>query len=1228
MSNEVSRQKQLFDAALEHEASVREAWLRRACGDDQAAFAAVWELLKAHEAAGSFLATPESLVQRQLGIAGPRVSEPATEQPGQQVGGYRLLEQLGEGGFGTVWMAQQEQPVRRLVALKVLKAGMDSAQVVARFEQERQALALMQHQNVAQVFDAGVTAAGRPFFVMELVKGVPVTEYCMRERLTVAARLQLFVQVCRAVQHAHGKGLIHRDIKPRNVLVATHDGRPLAKVIDFGIAKATGARLVERTLFTEHRAMVGTLEYMSPEQAEGQLDIDTRADVYSLGALLYELLTGGTPFESRKLLDAGLAEMLRVLREVDPQRPSLRISSQAGAGWAGGAGRAVGAVDAKSLFGALRGDLDWVVMKALEKDRGRRYASADGLAEDVERYLSGDPVLAVPPSFGYRVKKFVRRHRAMVSAVCTALLATTVGAVAVGVSWQASVAERVRAENAEAREGSQREAARFANYSNAVAYAAENAALGSRANALRVLETCEPALRDWEWRYAKASAEDSVRLLVKQPVASGSGPDGVLALFDFVKEKAGPELWVGFESLRLLDTASGHSKQLWRSAGVSNSNPSALQSSLLGQRCVVTQEIVAVLPAATSPIGSAISGEHGVFAGFQRSSGAQIYWHALPKDSRVAFAATAGKVVVVEVDGTVTCRDLGSGEVGWRVALHREPLDLLAAVAGDVVVVLVNGPSKECRLLDLANGQLLRTAPVPAEVASGGAAPEPWDAKFLALTQDSRRVAVVDRNDEWIDPSWAFLVGLDTGEVVRVLRNPIEMVFAGASGLAMGARMLEKFDGVRSQHTHSLELVGQFLPTIQDLERVDASVGLLWPRGTGTELVLGDGDFGPGTVDAPLYKGGTYDICTATWERRTLPRIYAGFARSSLGNKGLCCVEVGPHLIVLANRPHDVFPPRPLGAELPVAALGVWHGRPAAFYAAGVMTLDAERAERLPARSGPDSLSEVSVSSSGEFVGLVELDRVRVVRADGGDGELVASISGTARAIAVTSTGQHAIVVVQDPSGVEALRVFARREDSAPIAQLPLPGDTDSKHFITASADRLALASADQPLRLFELPSLAEVPCGPGVAQPASCVQFSPNGALLAVGRPDGHVLVLRRDGGVLAVIATHRGEVRALAWSADGARLFAAGADGFVRLLHPERGTELLNLGDNSIPGQPGVRAFDGLPCCLFATPDGERLFCGYTDGAVRVWDTVPWLERVARRQQAEADAKARAPK
>ena len=363
----------------------------------------------------------DATVQEVLDLLGS--SAPVDEQPGDTIGPYKLLECLGEGGYGTVWMAEQRSPIQRLVALKLLKAGMDSAQVLARFEQERQALALMQHPNIAQVYDAGTTQRGRPFFVMELVKGVPITDYATRERLDLRQRLLVFEQVCRAVQHAHQKGVIHRDIKPSNVLVVTADGRPLAKVIDFGIAKATAGRLTERTLFTEHRAMVGTLAYMSPEQAEGLLDVDTRADVYSLGALLYELLTGGTPFDPGKLVAAGFGEMLRVLREVEPERPSVRVSSKAGAGWV--AGGALGERDPKRLFGSLRGDLDWVVMKTLEKDRARRYGSAEGLAADVGRYLGGEAVEAVPPSVGYRVRKFVRRHRGLVTA--TLLTACTIG---------------------------------------------------------------------------------------------------------------------------------------------------------------------------------------------------------------------------------------------------------------------------------------------------------------------------------------------------------------------------------------------------------------------------------------------------------------------------------------------------------------------------------------------------------------------------------------------------------------------------------------------------------------------------------------------------------------------------------------------------------------------------------------------------------------------------------
>ena len=420
------------------------AWpavLDRRCGTDPALRAQVEGLLRAHESAGSFLGMPTR--------AGVVVSEPfVAEKPGSSVGRYRLLELIGEGGFGRVFMAEQREPVVRRVAVKVIKAGMDSAQVVARFEAERQALAMMDHPGIATVLDGGVTETGRPYFVMELVRGTSITAYCDGVNMPVPERLELFRQVCGAVQHAHQKGIIHRDLKPGNILVAERGDRPQPKVIDFGIAKAISGRLTDRTMFTEFRQFVGTPAYVSPEQTRGGgQDVDTRADIYSLGVLLYELLTGTTPLEPGSLHAADLAEIQRLIREGDTPRPSTRVSTLKDASGVAAHRR----TEPRRLGLLLRGDLDWIVLKAVEKDRNRRYETASALAEDVRRSLAYEPVSASPPGAVYRVRKFIRRNRGAViagSLVCGAL---ALGIVGTSVGLVSSMAQRARAERALAR---------------------------------------------------------------------------------------------------------------------------------------------------------------------------------------------------------------------------------------------------------------------------------------------------------------------------------------------------------------------------------------------------------------------------------------------------------------------------------------------------------------------------------------------------------------------------------------------------------------------------------------------------------------------------------------------------------------------------------------------------------------------------------------------------------
>jgi serine/threonine protein kinase/WD40 repeat protein len=499
----------IFNAALEIAAPLeRAAYIDRACGADAALRQKIVSLLAAYENAGEtfdhFGREGATRIQRES-------SDP--ERVGSKIGRYKLLQKIGEGGCGAVYMAEQEEPVRRRVALKIIKLGMDTKSVIARFEAERQALALMDHPNIAKVHDAGAAETGRPYFVMELVRGTAITTYCDEKNLSTRERLELFTKVCRAVQHAHQKGIIHRDLKPSNILVSVNDGVAVPKVIDFGIAKATSdQRLTDKTVFTAFEQFIGTPAYMSPEQAEvTNLDVDTRSDIYSLGVLLYELLTGRTPFDASELLKIGLDEMRRTIREREPERPSTRVSTLGAEELTTTAKRR--GLDAPKLIGTLRGDLDWIVMKCLEKDRARRYETANGLAMDIQRHLNNETVVARPPSAAYRIHKAWRRNRLIFAAAGAVGLALVIGSTFS--VWQALRATHARAravvseqaaEVARQRAQTEELIARRQAYAADMNLAQQALAVNNIGRARRLLDRHRPSsgeidLRGWEWRY-------------------------------------------------------------------------------------------------------------------------------------------------------------------------------------------------------------------------------------------------------------------------------------------------------------------------------------------------------------------------------------------------------------------------------------------------------------------------------------------------------------------------------------------------------------------------------------------------------------------------------------------------------------------------------------------------------------------------------------------------------
>ena len=696
----------------------RAAFLDRVCGNNQALRAEVEALLRAHEQSGNLLDLPDNLATTKL---------QDREGTGTVIGPYKLLEQIGEGGMGSVWMAQQTEPIERRVAVKVVKEGMDSRQVVARFEAERQALALMEHPNIAKVLDAGRTPSGRPYFVMELVKGKPITYYCDEKRLGVRDRLELFGEVCRAVQHAHQRGIIHRDLKPSNVLAAPYDGKPVVKVIDFGVAKATGQRLTDKTLFTGFGALVGTPEYMSPEQAEvNNQDIDTRSDIYSLGVLLYELLTGSTPLTRKRLKETALLEVLRVIREEEPPRPSTRLSESKDTLPSISAQRQT---EPATLTKLLRGELDWIVMKALEKDRNRRYETANDLAQDIQRYLHDEPVEACPPAAWYRFRKFARRNKAVLAAAAAVAVAaflavgTLAGAVKVLADNNTEIKEKqqqtsdaLRSEK-RARQDLQKSLDREAcsSYYRSVQLAQSELAANNIGRAEELLDDCPLKLRGWEWHYLKRRPYGPLTFHARSRVVFS--PDGKrLAWVSEHGQIALGDRKTGWKASRLLGDAR---KAIWLAF-----SPDGKRLASAGwDRTIRVWDVSAgkevgsqsghadaVAALAFSPDGKLLasaSWDHTVIvwdaATFQQLRTLRGHTRGV---NGIAFAAN-GRLASAGSDGTVRVWDPNTGRELHTLRGHSGPvMDVACARDGRLASAGFDGSIK---LWDAASGQHLAT---------------------------------------------------------------------------------------------------------------------------------------------------------------------------------------------------------------------------------------------------------------------------------------------------------------------------------------------------------------------------------------------------------------------------------------------------------------------------------------------------------------------------------------
>jgi WD40 repeat protein len=1181
-----NREETLFEAARKlSDPRQRAAFLDAACQGQVGLRRRLDELLAAQlEADAFFEKGPES--------GGATVLLPVTEKPGDRIGRYRLLEQIGEGGCGVVYMAEQEEPVRRRVALKVIKLGMDTKQVVARFEAERQALAMMDHPNIAQVFDGGATDTGRPYFVLELVRGVRITDYCDQNHLATADRLKLFIQVCHAIQHAHQKGIIHRDIKPSNILVSLHDDVPVPKVIDFGIAKAMGERLTDKTFHTQFEQFMGTPAYMSPEQAgRSDLDIDTRSDIYALGVLLYELLAGRPPFDPRQLAEAGLEEMVRCIREEEPMRPSTRLSRLQQEELTTTAQRR--GTESPKLIHLLRGDLDWIVMKCLEKNRTRRYEAANALALDIERHLNNEPVAARPPSAAYRVQKFVRRNKVMVTAGAAVLAAMVLGVV--GSTWQAvratraeekaeaalqkESAERLKAEQAQAREAEQRRLAvqagevaqrnlYMANM-NLAQQAWEQSNIGRLRQTLE--DTRESPHRGFEWYFWQQQTHLAVKTLrghLDYVFRAAFSPDGQRIVTGSWDQTA--KVWDAASGRELL-TLKGHHARIhsvafspdgqrivtgsWdQTAKVWDAANGRELLTLKGHR----EQVLAV---AFSPDGQRIvTGSHDRTAKVWDATSGNLLRSLEGHRAAivpVAFSPDGQRVVTGSGDRTARVWDVASGKQLLELKGHTS--EVVAAFSPDGQRIATGSHDQTARVWDATSGQELfalrgHTGPINS----------------IAYSLDGHRiVAGVDDNTArvWDAADGRELLTLKghSGPVISAAFSPDGQRIVTGS-MDQTARVWDAAGGLAADqtgegnvklkgHSNGISSVafspdGQRIVTgswDQTAKVWDAASGKLLRSLEGHSTDIRSVAFSP---DGHRILTGNGDKTARVWDAAT--------GRPLLTLEGLTggvnAVAFSPDGQRIVGGSDDILP----GSDDCIAA--VW---------------DAVSGKQLlPLMGHTDGILSVAFSPDGLRIVTAGGDKTAKVW-EAATGRVLFTLEGHRRVIwsvAFSPDGQRIVTASDDQT--------ARLWEAATGRELlpPLEGHSDWVYSVAFSPDghRIVTGSHDRTARVWEVASGRELLTLRAPGDSIRCVAFSPDGWRIVTGGNDGIAEVW--EAARPEQVTAWQQEERAAAQSVDALRREQAAEEERERMVRARDSIKqwLLLVPIPLAPGQSGAEGLD----------------------------------------------------